>query len=137
MKKILFATIIMGALLLSIPTVLFAYQNATEQRLTSSLYMAPGTALQGQTYDFLYTNDRISLYTLSFYNNPKCYLLIDLYRKDFIGKTLLSSGIEEMSALNTTYTYYRGANGAFTGFYYFQTNSGGIQADPVYLYSYE
>ncbi len=137
MKKFIILSLVMIALVISLPSTLLAYQNATEQRLTSSLYMAPDTILTGSQYDFMYPNYKISLYPNSFYNFSRCRLLIDLYKKDFIGKTLLSSGIETMEYLNTTYTYYRGSHGACKGFYYFETRDGGIQANPVYLYSYQ
>lgn len=137
MKKFVVLSFVMIALLASLPVALFASQNATEQRLTSSLYMAPDTILTGSQYDFLYPNYKISLHPNSFYNFSRCRLLIDLYKKDFIGKTLLASSIETMEHLNTTYTYYKGNHGACKGFYYFETRDGGIQADPVYLYSYQ
>lgn len=138
MKKFLILSIISLALLVVIPVSVLAYTNATETRYTSSLYMAPNTILTGQTYTYYQPNYKISLRPIDFYNHNYCTIYIDLYRDDgFWGKTFLSGGLEGMDSLNTTYIFERGNHGACDAFYYFELDSGGIQANPVYLYSYQ
>ncbi len=120
-----------------ITTTVLANVNATETRYTSSLYMAPNTILTGESYKYNQSNYKISLFPKDFYSHRYCSLYIDLYKDDGIwGKTFLQGDLERMDALNTTYEYNRGNHGPCTAFYYFKLAAGGIQADPVYLYSY-
>lgn len=138
MKKFFVFSIISLTLLIAIPISVFAYTNAVETRYTSSLYMAPNTVLTGNTYTYYQDNYKISIYPFSFYNHNYCTMYIDLYRNDGIwGKTFLSGDLEGMYSLYTTYTFFRGNHGACDAFYYFDLDSGGIEADPVYLYSYQ
>lgn len=137
MKKFLIMSLVIISLLTVIPASVSAYTNSHETRHTSDLHMAPNTILTGQTYPYLQDNYKISLYPYSFYNHKYCSMYIDLYRDDgFWGKTFLQGDLERMDYLNQTYTFYRGKHEACDAFYYFKMSAGGIEADPVYLYSY-
>jgi sRNA-binding regulator protein Hfq len=102
---------------------------------TSSLYMATGTSLNGQVYSFDEGTYKISLYPTSFYGFNYCHMYIDLYRKDLVGKTFLAGDDEVMTPTNQTYTYSRGYHKAGKAYYYFQLEHGGIEANPVYLFT--
>lgn len=133
-KKVAFAMIALAVLVVPFSSKVFA---ASETRYTSYLEMAPRTILTGKEYTYYQGNYKITLYPTSFYNHPYCNMYIDLYRKDLIGKTFLAGDLENMTTTGYGYTYFRGNHGPCNAFYYFETEYGGIMADPVYMYSYD
>lgn len=134
-KKVKFIFSIMALFLIAIS---FGVKvSAAETRHTSSLEMAPLTVHTGNPYQYYQTNYKITLHPTDFYNHNRCEMYIDLYRKDLIGKTFLAGDYEVLGALYSDYTAYRGNHPACQAFYYYETEFGGIVANPVYLYSYD
>lgn len=129
MKKILVTFSVLTAMILIMSSNVFANSYNT------TLTMAPNTILSGSPRSFDRGTYKISMYPTSFYNFAYCDIIIDLYRKDFVGKTFIVGAEEVMSPINTTYVFERGNHEGFNAFYYFKLVHGGISADPVILYT--
>ncbi len=137
--------------ILSIMVILFStvlIVNAAEQREKSSLFMNGGETVTGKTRNYNYKKHKIEFYPvrlgflegeISTYNK----LYIRLEKKGLVfysnkGETTIQ-GIEK---LNQKYGYNFGNQGTGKFRYVFNTGSkydwyGTIEADPVYMYSYE
>ena len=126
----------------------FSIVNAAEQRETSSLYMNGGETVTGQARDYNYKYHKIEFYPvrlgylegeIGMYNK----LYIRLEKKGLLfysnkGETTIIG----ISTLNQKYGHNFGNQGSGKFRYIFNTGSksdwyGKIEANPVYMYSYE
>lgn len=125
-----------------------AIVNAAEQREKSSLYMNGGETVTGKARDYNYKYHKIELYPvrlgylegeIGMYNK----LYVRLEKKGLLfysnkGETTITG----INTLNKKYGYNFGNQGSGKVRYVFNTGSktdwwGLIEADPVYMYSYE
>lgn len=126
----------------------FVFVNAAEQREPSSLYMNGGETVTGKARNYDYKYYKIELYPvrlgylegeIGMYNK----LYIRLEKKGLL--TYSNKGettIKGINTLNKKYGYNFGNQGSGKVRYVFNTGSkndwwGLIEADPVYMYSYE
>lgn len=134
MKKILFVALAFAVIFVpSLTTV-----SAASTTYGSYLDCGENSTVTGSTRQYNQRNYSISLYT-TWLQYGSTDLIIDLYRKDFIGKTYWSSAVAYIRQTNTTTSYNMGNHDPANAYYFFSTNQtahpGHITADPVYMTS--